>query len=51
VKIARATRTIARAQAGMPVAETASKVEKITFELLIADRELVSAEATPRKSE
>lgn len=49
VKIARADENIARAKAGMPVAETASKVEKNYFELLIADRELVSAEADSKK--
>ena len=49
VKIARADENIARAKAGMPVAETAGKVEKNYFELLIADRELVSAEADSKK--
>ena len=49
VKIARADENIARAKAGMPVAETASKVEKNYFDLLIADRELVSAEADSKK--
>jgi outer membrane protein len=49
VKIARADENIARAKAGMPVAETASKVEKNYFDLLIAERELVSAEADSKK--
>ena len=49
VKIARADENIARAKAGMPVAETAGKVEKNYFDLLIADRELVSAEADSKK--
>ena len=49
VKIARADENIARAKAGMPVAETASKVENNYFDLLIADRELVSAEADSKK--
>ena len=49
VKIARADENIARAKAGMPVAETASKVEKNYYELLVAERELMSAEAESRK--
>jgi outer membrane protein len=49
VKIARADENIARAKAGMPVAETASKVEKNYFDLLIAERELVSADADTKK--
>jgi outer membrane protein len=49
VKIARADETIARAKAGVPPAETASKVEANYFNLLIAQRELVSAEAESRK--
>src|SRR5882762_9906650 len=49
VKIARADENIARAKAGMPVAETVSKVENNYFDLLIADRELVSAEADSKK--
>jgi len=48
-KIARADENIARAKAGMPVAETASKVEKNFFELLIAQRELTSANAAAKK--
>jgi len=47
-KIARADEIIARAKAGMPVAETASKVEKNYFDLLVAQRELTSAEADRR---
>jgi outer membrane protein TolC len=49
VKIARADENIAKAKAGMPVAETASKVEKNFYELLVAERELISAEAESRK--
>jgi outer membrane protein TolC len=49
VKIARADENIARAKAGMPVAETASKVENNYFDLLIAERELVSAKAESKK--
>ena len=48
-KIARADENIARAKAGMPVAETASKVEKTYFELLVAQRELTSAKADAQK--
>jgi outer membrane protein TolC len=49
VKIARSDETIARAKAGAPAAETASKVETNYFNLMIAQRELVSAEAESRK--
>jgi outer membrane protein TolC len=49
VKIARADENIARAKAGMPVAEEASLVEKNYFDLLIAQRELVSAGAEARR--
>jgi len=49
VKIARADENIARAKAGMPVAETAMKVEKNFFGLLVAQRELTSAQADARK--
>jgi len=49
VKIARADENIARAKAGMPVAETAMKVEKNFFELLVAQRELTSAQTDARK--
>jgi len=49
VKIARADENIARAKAGMPVTETAMKVEKTFFELLVAQRELTGAEADSKK--
>jgi len=49
VKIARADENIAKAKAGMPVAETAMKVEKNFFELLVAQLELTSAEADAQK--
>jgi len=49
VKIARADENIARAKAGMPVAETASRVEKTYYDLLVAERELISAKADARK--
>jgi outer membrane protein TolC len=49
VKIARADENIARAKAGMPVTETARKVEKNYFDLLVAQRELASAEADAKK--
>jgi outer membrane protein TolC len=49
VKIARADENIARAKAGMPVAETASRVEKNYFDLLVAERELISAQAEAKK--
>ena len=49
VKVARADETIAKAKAGVPAAETASKVEKNYFDLMIAQRELLSAEAESRK--
>jgi outer membrane protein TolC len=49
VKIARADENIARAKAGMPVTETARKVEKNFFDLLVAQRELASAEADAKK--
>ncbi len=49
VKIARADENIARAKAGMPVTQTASNVEKAYYELLVAQRELISAEAESRK--
>jgi outer membrane protein len=48
VKIARSDETIARAKAGAPASETASKVETNYFSLMIAQRELVSAEADSR---
>jgi hypothetical protein len=49
VKIARADENIAKAKAGMPVAETAMKVEKNYFDLLVAQRELTSAEAEAKR--
>jgi len=49
VKIARADENIARAKAGMPVLEQASIVEKNFFDLLIAERELISAGSEARK--
>lgn len=49
VKIARADENIAKAKTGMPVAETAMKVEKNYFDLLVAQRELTSAEAEAKK--
>ena len=49
VKIARADENIARAKAGMPVTEAASKVEKDFFDLLVAQRELTSSKADARK--
>lgn len=45
VKIARADENIARAKAGMPVAERASIVEETYFELLVAERELAGVRA------
>jgi len=44
-KIARADENIARAKAGIPLAQTASNVEKAFFELLVAQRELVGSKA------
>ena len=49
VKIARADENIARAKAGMPVAEASREVEKNFFELLVAQRELTAATADARK--
>lgn len=49
VKIARADENIARAKAGMPVTEAARKVETNYYELLVAQRELTSAEADAKK--
>ena len=51
VKIARADENIARAKAGIPVGETAMRVEKNFFELLVAQRELTSAEADAKNVE
>jgi len=50
VKIARADENIARSKAGMPVEEIASKVEKNYFDLLVAQKELISTEADARKT-
>ena len=49
VKIARADENIARAKAGMPVTEVASRVEKTFFELLVAQRELAAATVEARR--
>jgi outer membrane protein len=49
VKIARADENMARGKAGMPVAETASRVEKNYFDLLVAERELIGAQAEAKK--
>jgi len=49
VKIAQADENITRSKAGMPVAETASKVEKNFFGLLVAQRELTGAKADAAK--
>jgi outer membrane protein TolC len=49
VKIARADENIAKAKAGMPVAETAMKIEKNFFDLLVAQLELASAEADAKQ--
>jgi outer membrane protein TolC len=48
-KIARADENIAKAKAGMPVAETARQVEQNFFDLLVAQRELTSAKADAKK--
>ena len=49
VKIARADENIVKAKAGMPAAETARNVEKNFFDLLVAQRQLTSAEADAKK--
>ena len=49
VKIARADESIAKAKAAIPVAETAANIEKNFFGLLVAQRELTSAEADAKK--
>ena len=49
VKIARADENIARAKAGMPLAEVARNVEDTFFGLLVAQRELSSAKADAKK--
>jgi len=48
-KIARADENIAKAKAGMPVAEVAMRVEKTYFDLLVAQRELTCAQADSKK--
>jgi len=50
-KIARADENIAKAKAGIPVAETAMNVEKIYFDLLVAERELTSAQSDSKKTQ
>jgi outer membrane protein TolC len=49
VKIARADENIAKAKAGMPVAEAANRVEKNYFDLLVAERELITAKTEAKK--
>jgi outer membrane protein TolC len=49
VKIARADENIARAKAGMPISESARNVEKNYFDLLIAQRELIVAQAGSKR--
>jgi len=49
VKIARADENIARAKAGMPIAEVSQKVEKNFFDLLVAQRELAAASADAKQ--
>jgi outer membrane protein len=51
VNLARADENIARAKAGMPLSETATKVEKNYFDLLVAQCELVAAKAKATKIE
>ena len=46
-KIARADENIARAKAGMPVAAVTRQIDKNFFDLLVAQRELAAATATP----
>ena len=48
-KIAQADENIAKAKAGIPVAEMAMNVEKAFFDLLVAQRELTSAESDSKK--
>jgi outer membrane protein TolC len=50
-KINLADERIARAKAGMPVSETASKVEKAYYELLVAQRQLDFAKAKTTETE
>ncbi len=49
--IARADERIARAKAGMPVAETSAKVEKDYYQLLIAQRQLDFSRASAKSFE
>jgi outer membrane protein len=49
VKIARADENIARAKAGFPVSQTASRVEKTYYDLLVAERELIVAVAESKR--
>ena len=49
VKIARADENIAKSKAGMPVAEAANRVEKNYFDLLVAERELITAKSEAKK--
>ena len=48
MKIARADENIARAKAGMPVTAITRQVEKNFFDLLVAQRERVAAQADSR---
>jgi len=50
-KINLADERIARAKAGMPVSETASKVEKAYYELLVAQRQLAFSKAKAAETE
>src|SRR5208282_5195067 len=50
-KINLADERIARAKAGMPVSETASKVEKAYYELLVAQRQQAFAKVKTRETE
>jgi outer membrane protein TolC len=49
--LARADENIARAKAGMPVTSTSSLVEKNYYELLVAERQMVIAQAKARNTE
>jgi outer membrane protein len=49
VKIARADENVARAKAGLPVTELAGRIENNYFDLLIAQRELLSARADAKR--
>ena len=50
-KINLADERIARAKAGMPVSETANKVEKAYYELLVAQRQLAFANVNSKETE